>query len=289
MPTIALVTYSGLPGLSADDRLLLPALAERGITAVPVAWDDPAVDWRRFDAAVMRRAWNYHLEHERFDGWLRAMEAAGVRLWNSPALLRWNADKRYLLELAARGVPIAHTRVVEAGDGGSLDAVLESAGWLDAVVKPVVSASAHDTWRVQRPATAEQEGRFRAQRAERAQLVQRFIPQVQQEGEWSLVFFGGAFSHAVMKRPAAGDFRVQHKHGGTSERRDPSPELLNDARAILSRVPFRTLYARVDGCAMAGRLMLMELELLEPSVFLHADPSAAGRFADAIVRSSLTD
>ncbi|HYD51573.1 MAG TPA: hypothetical protein VEA99_03055 [Gemmatimonadaceae bacterium] len=288
MSRIALVTHRGLPRLSPDDQLLVPALAARGVRAEPAAWDDPDVDWSAFDAAVMRSAWNYHLETERFDAWLRQMETSGVRLWNSPALLRWNADKRYLIELSARGVPIAHTRVAERGSDVGLDALLEKAGWHEAVVKPLVSASAHGTWRVSRPVADEDERRFREQVAERGQIVQRFIPQVVREGEWSLVFFGGAFSHAVLKRPASGDFRVQQEHGGTAERVEPTPDLLNDARAILSRVPEQTLYARVDGCALAGRLMLMELELLEPSVFLKADADAAGRFAEAVCRLALT-
>jgi len=122
--------------------------------------------------------------------------------------------------------------------------------------------------------------------------VQRFIPQVVGDGEWSFVFIDGAFSHAALKRPAAGDFRVQREHGGTAEALTPAPALLDDARAVLARLPQptlrhaqgRLLYARVDGCALAGRLLLMELELIEPALFLSADPRAPERLAEAIVR-----
>jgi glutathione synthase/RimK-type ligase-like ATP-grasp enzyme len=284
MPRIALVTYSGLPSLSADDQLLLPALAARGIEARPAAWDDPGVPWREFDLAIVRSTWNYHLDPSGFGAWLDRLEQEQVELWNPPAVLRWNSDKRYLLSLAGKGVPIANTHVVEVGQSASLTDVLEQRGWRDAVVKPVVSASAHETWRVAAPPTEEDEGRFQRLLADRAVMVQRFIPQVVQDGEWSLVFIAGAFSHAIVKRPATGDFRVQAEHGGTAEVRTPTPALLDDARAIMTRVPQRTLYARVDGCALAGRLLLMELELLEPSLFLAFDAKAPGRFAEAVER-----
>jgi glutathione synthase/RimK-type ligase-like ATP-grasp enzyme len=173
---------------------------------------------------------------------------------------------------------------VERGGAGALAALLEDAGWRDVVIKPTVSASAHETWLVRGTPTDEDEARYRRLVDDRAVLVQRFIPQVVGEGEWSFVFVDGAFSHAVLKRPADGDFRVQREHGGSAEARTPTPTLLEDARAVLARLPHATLYARVDGCALAGRLLLMELELIEPSLFLALDDRAAGRLAEAIVR-----
>lgn len=284
MPRIALVTHAGQPELTDDDRLLADALAARGASAAAAPWDDAAVDWGGFDAIVVRSTWNYHHDVERFLGWVTRVEAGPARLLNPPALLRWSAGKRYLFDLARRGVPIVDTVLAEAGEARTLVDIVGGKGWRELVVKPVVSASAHETWRIHGPPTAEDEARFRALVATRAMLVQRYIAQVAGEGEWSFVFVDGAFSHAVVKRPAAGDFRVQKEHGGSATAATPAPDLLNDARAIMARVAPRPLYARVDGCALAGRLLLMELELVEPALFLAHEPRAAERLAEAVLR-----
>lgn len=287
MTRLALVTHAALPQLSDDDRLLLPCLEAHGMHAEPAAWDDPSVRWSTYDALVMRSAWNYHLEPDAFQAWLAEIDALGVPLWNPPALLRWNADKRYLFELSRRGVPIPSTQVTEPGGASSLRGLLEERGWTEVVVKPVVSASAHETWRVHGEPTADDEARFARLAADRPMMVQRFVPQVVRDGEWSLMFFAGAFSHAVVKRPIDGDFRVQREHGGTAHRAVPSEQLLDDARVVMRLVPHPTLYGRVDGCSLGGRLLLMELELLEPSLFLGHDQDAPARLADAVARVAL--
>lgn len=284
MTRIALVTHAGQPRLSDDDRLLADALASRGGRAEAAPWDDPAIDWRAFDAVVVRSAWNYHHDVERFLAWVDELAAGPARLLNPPELLRWSAGKRYLFDLARRGVPIADSVLVEAGEARALAAIAGEHRWTELVVKPVVSASAHETWRVRGAPSAADEARFARLVATRAMLVQRYLPQVAEDGEWSFVFVDGVFSHAVVKRPAAGDFRVQREHGGTAASRTPAPALLDDARAVLARVTPCPLYARVDGCALAGRLLLMELELVEPALFLAHAPRAADRLAEAVLR-----
>jgi glutathione synthase/RimK-type ligase-like ATP-grasp enzyme len=281
---IALVTYHRLPGLSADDQLLLGSLAARGIPAEPAAWDDAAVPWGSYDALVIRSTWNYHTVFEAFGAWIDRVEALGIPLWNPPRVLRWNASKTYLRELAERGVDVVPTRWV-AGDGGlKIADVLHDAGWVDAVVKPAVSASAYETWRVDATrVTANDEARFRELCARPGgAMIQRFVPELPRDGEWSLMFVGGEYSHAVLKRPRADDFRVQHEHGGSAESLAPPAHVLETARAIMARAPANWLYARVDGVEIGGRFVLVELEMLEPSMFLAADPGAADRFAAAI-------
>jgi glutathione synthase/RimK-type ligase-like ATP-grasp enzyme len=281
---IALVTYRGLPGLSADDRLLLPGLAGRGIGAEPAAWDDPAVAWDSYEALVIRSTWNYHTSLDAFRAWIDRVDALSVPVWNPPAILRWNASKAYLHDLSVEGVDIVPTRWSTDGGSRELAHVLADAGWSDAVVKPAVSASAYETWRVTSGCvTAEDEARFRrvAGRPGGA-MVQRFVPELAMNGEWSLMFIAGEYSHAVLKRPRAGDFRVQHEHGGSAEPVAPPAHALATARQISTRIPGRWLYARVDGVEIDGKFVLVELELLEPSMFLAAEPGAAGRFAEAI-------
>src|SRR5882724_4397341 len=149
MKRIALATAAKLPTLNDDDRLLIPALAELGFTAVPAVWDAPDVCWDEYrgGAVVVRSCWDYHHRLEEFLAWMTRLERAGVPLWNSPAVLRWNSHKGYLRDLAARGVPIVPTRWLERGRRVGLARLLRDERWSDAVVKPAVSASATDTWR----------------------------------------------------------------------------------------------------------------------------------------------
>jgi len=289
VPTIALVTYPRLPALAPDEHPLIASLATLGIRAIPTVWDDPSVEWTRFDAAVIRSCWDYHLRPAQFFDWVAMVERAGVAIWNPPAVLRWNSRKTYLRDLAAAGVHTVPTVWLGGGpraDLPSLETILAEAGWDDAVVKPVVSASAHETWRLSRAEAHDGAGaddrRLHALIAREGVMVQPFIPQIATNGEWSLQFFGGVFSHAVIKRAAPGEFRVQREFGGTHERVTPPATVLDDARAALRAAPADTLYARVDGVVIDGGLIVTELELLEPSLFLDADPTAPGRFAAAI-------
>jgi glutathione synthase/RimK-type ligase-like ATP-grasp enzyme len=285
---LALVTYRGLPSLSADDQLLLAPLARRGIRAVAAAWDDPAVAWDSYDALVIRSTWNYHTSFDAFRTWIDRVDALGVPVWNPPAILRWNASKTYLRDLAARGVDVVPTRWVERGSSTTLRATLGDAGWLDAVVKPAISASAYETWRVTALNVAPgEEARFSRLTATGDVMIQPFLRELAREGEWSVMFIAGEFSHAVLKRPRDGDFRVQHEHGGSAALRTPPAHVLATARTIVTRAPGRSLYARVDGVEIGGKFVLVELELLEPSMFLATDPRAPERFAAAIELRSM--
>jgi glutathione synthase/RimK-type ligase-like ATP-grasp enzyme len=275
------VTWRGLPALSGDDRLAVEALAARGCDVIPAVWDDPAVDWASFEAAIVRSTWDYHHRPAEFLGWISRMEALEIQLWNPAPLLRWNHDKRYLTELATRGVPAVPTLTVARGDRRTLRDTLAATDWDEVVVKPAVSASAHETWRTSRARAELDAGRFAALTRTGDVLVQPYLPEVER-GEWSLCFFGGRYSHAVLKRPRAGDFRVQSELGGEVLNATPAAALVESAAAILALLPQPWLYARVDACEVGGALMLMELELIEPTLFFRADPAAPARFAEAL-------
>lgn len=278
---VALVTCGSLRELNDDDRPLLTELWSLGIEAEPAVWDDPAVDWKRYDAAVIRSAWDYHLTPAAFFSWLSRLEALGVAVWNPAPVIRANADKSYLKELEAAGVRVVPTAWVERGAGTKLDAVLEARGWDDAVVKPAVSAGAFRTRRVRRGLSDGQEALDHAL-AHSAAMVQPFLPEIAEEGEWSFVFIGGQYSHAVLKTPRAGDFRVQEEHGGRTVRREPPPGLLIQARDAAIAGPRPWLYARVDGVRRGGDLLIVELELIEPFLFLSYAPGAARKLAEAV-------
>lgn len=282
-PRVALVTCANLPQLTPDDRLLADALRDRGVDPVPAVWDEPATDWRSFHRVVLRSPWDYHLRPREFAAWLDAREGDGVRMVNPAPLVRWNVHKSYLSELARAGVPVLETVGLPRGRASALAALMDARGWADVVVKPAVSASAHRTFRVSRADAASLEESLDAILRDGDALVQPLAPEVLEQGEWSIVFLGGRFSHAVLKRGAAGEFRVQEEFGGRAETRDPGGALLPQAEAALQAAPGPTAYARVDGIERDGRFVLMELELVEPVLYLGRDPEAPGRLADAIL------
>jgi len=284
MKRIALATAAKLPLLNDDDRLLIPALGELGFAAVPAVWDAPAVCWEEFQAVVVRSCWDYHERLEEFLAWVTRLERAGVPLWNPPAVLRWNSHKSYLRDLAARGVPIVPTRWLARSRPVDLATLLRDAGWRDAVVKPAVSASAAGTWRTSTETATTDQGRLNELLLAGDVMVQPFVSEVRDAGEWSILFFGERYSHAVLKRPAVDDYRVQWEFGGSAVTLAPPPGLVADATAVMAAVQGQPLYARVDGVERAGRLVLMELELVEPHLFLGWDADATGRLAGALAK-----
>lgn len=277
---VALVTYAALPDLSQDDRLLRDALRERGANVDAVVWDDRRVRWTRYDAVVVRSTWDYHHRADEFRAWIERMERDRVALWNPPGLLRWNLHKRYLIELAERGVSVVPTLLVPRGSEEALESIVHARGWREVVVKPAVSATA---WKTLAGADAT-EAAFRELAAAEDVLVQPFLEEVREAGEWSLVFVAGELSHAVIKRPRAGDFRVQNDFGGTAEAATPEGSVVEQAQRTLATVGQPWLYARVDGVVRGGTLLLMELELTEPALFFGKSVSAAAKCADAILR-----
>jgi glutathione synthase/RimK-type ligase-like ATP-grasp enzyme len=283
--SIALVTCEGLPDLTPGDQLLAVALTARGVAASAMTWSDPTANWDRFGAIIVRSTWDYFIRAAEFVAWLDALEHGSAPVWNPVRTLRWNHDKRYLRELAARGVRVVPTTWVPRGSDAELHEIAAAQRWHDVVIKPAISASAHQTWRSTNIASAEDGARFRSQCATGDLMLQAYLPTIERSGEWSLVFIEGQFTHAVRKLPRAGDFRVQAQHGGTVIADSPPARLVEDASRALSAAPTPTLYARVDGCEVNGGLVLMELELLEPDLFLGHSQAAVDLLADAIHRS----
>ncbi len=287
---IAFATCRDMPELRPDECLPIAPLARLGITAEPAIWDDPAVRWEKYGSVILRTVWDYHLRAAAFLEWVQRLEERGVRLWNSAPLVRWNIDKRYLLDLAAGGVRIIPTVVFEEGARVDVKRELEQRGWPRAVVKPAVSASAYRTVVVEAHdavAAGRAQAEVDALLATGACLLQPFVAEVVEQGEWSFAFFDGRFSHAILKRPQPGDFRVQEEHGGIIRAAIPPPALLEQAQQALECIPGPWLYARVDGVETAGALSVMELELIDPAFYFDRDPAAAERFAACVYHRSL--
>jgi glutathione synthase/RimK-type ligase-like ATP-grasp enzyme len=247
-------------GGTAEDRLLAEMLAGSGVSVSPVSWDGESA-WGDVDGVLIRSCWDYHLRPEEFRAWLDRLDEAGVTTWNPTALVRWNMDKRYLLDLEQNGVPIVPTVVSERVGSDDVDHLCDSVGDDELVVKPVVGATSYGLERVERGKVVELEGPG-------PWLVQPFLREVLDHGEWSLMFFSGRHSHSVIKKAAPGEFRVQKEWGG-SARRARAPEtfvaVATAALAVLDEMP---VYARVDLALCAGAPCVMELELIEPELYL---------------------
>jgi glutathione synthase/RimK-type ligase-like ATP-grasp enzyme len=278
---LALATCAHLPGVHPDDGHLAVSLRRLGIEPTACIWNDPAVDWSRFDAVLMRTTWDYFKHFADFTCWL---ERLPVPVINDRPLLRWNSDKRYLLELERLGIDIIPTRIASANQ---LPETLAAMPGQQVVVKPTVSGGG---WHTLRGVAGENTfGRALAQLpAELDYLVQPFVPEIVSAGECSLLFFDGQFSHAIRKRAARGDYRVQSEFGGSVEPLQPDPAMIAIAGRVLAAVAAighgDAAYGRVDGVVVDGRFRLMELEMIEPSLFLAERPDAAERFAGNLRR-----
>jgi len=281
-PRIAIATCTGYDDLKVDDELLREALAARGATAEPVVWDGPDPGWDAYDLCLVRSTWDYHDKHEEFLGWARRVEAA-TTLRNPAETIAWNSDKAYLGELAAAGVPTVPTVWVEPGERIDVEAVLAERAWTEAVIKPTVDLGAKNLHRV-RAGAGEAEAALSAALARETAMVQPFLPSLEAEGELSLIYIDGEMTHAVRKRPAPGDFRVQSIWGGTFEPASPSAVAIEIGDQALARLDEAPLYARVDLVSgPTGDLCLIELELIEPNLYLSTNPTAAIRLANAVL------
>ena len=268
-----------------EDRILSEALVSSGFEVSRVDWANPEIDWRRFDAIVIRQTWDYFERLDEFRTWIDRVEPL-TRVINPVEVMHWNCDKRYLIELADAGVPTVSTIVVERQEPvPSLAGLLERHGFTEAVIKPAVSGAGRETYRIRGKDTSALENDWQRLVAAEAMLLQPFIPAIIEHGEVSLIVIDGEVTHAVRKIAAEGEFRVQDDHGGTVHAYTPGKREAGVARTALAAVPGRVSYARVDLVDGADGPLVMELELIEPELFFRRHAGAAGRLAAAVARA----
>ncbi|MFI9250528.1 RimK family alpha-L-glutamate ligase [Streptomyces sp. NPDC053069] len=275
--TVACVTCTRLPGLCEDDQPLLSALRSRGIEPVPVAWDDPTVDWSAFPLVVVVSPWDYPDRSAEFLAWYERV-ASVTTIANSLDAVRANHHKRYLADLAAAGAPVIPTEIVD--DPGHARAVARRHGWADAVVKPATALGGRGVTLL----SAVSATSFGDAPGSGEWCLQPFLSNVRGEGEISVVHIDGRLSHALVKRPPAGEIRVHEGYGGTHEPYPVTAELAEAADAVMDAAGCRDeLYARVDLIrADDGRLQLVELDVTSPCLFFCHRPEAAAAFAEAV-------
>ncbi len=275
---IALATCLKLPKPDPDRKPLIDAILAQGAEAEWLAWDDPKADFSRFDLCVLRSTWNYIHVLPLFLEWIERTSQL-CRVMNPPDVLRWNSDKSYLGELAQEGVPVIPTIPVPKGSSPSLDRLLGGRSWSRIVIKPRFGAGSFATRRFQEPCGAEARDFLERSSAERDMMIQPYLPSVEGPGEKALVWIAGELTHAIRKAPRFGTDDEK-----TSEALRIAPDEREFAERILRPWAGRLLYGRVDVARDEdGKLLLMELELLEPSLFLIEEPRALDRLARACV------
>ena len=276
MPKIAFATYSELPNLSENDRLLIPFFQEKGYEIIPEIWDNPETNWEQYDAVLIRSTWDYYLNPEKFKSWVSTFINSKTKLFNAPEIILKNSHKFYLKELFDQGVNIIPTifssENVKAND---------LTKWEKVVIKPAVSAGSHET-EVFETAAITQEI-LDAKIAKGDWLIQPFLEEIQDAGEISMLFFGGKFSHAIQKVPKSGDFRVQKQFGAQYLKFSPSNELLSIAITIVEIAGKESTYARVDGVMTKNGFLLMEVEMIEPDLFFEHAVEEPRKLAEVVL------
>lgn len=280
---IGLVTYSGLPELTASDRLTIPMFGERGLIAEPVVWNDPAVRWQEFSLLLMRSAWDSHLDPPVFARWLDRLADLGVKLLNPLGLVRQNQHKFYLRFLEEQGIRIIPTRFIDRTDRLDISAVL-GGGWAKAVIKPAISANSYSTELFDVRDFQRVQQQYQGIARERELLVQEFMPEIQRFGEISMVFINRRYSHTVLKSAGPKEFRVQADFGGQSRYFRARRAVVDAAAEVLRQFPGDILYARVDGVVRDKEFYLMEIELTDPELYFDHCPEARKRFVDAVMK-----
>ncbi|MBC7690290.1 MAG: hypothetical protein H7222_00845 [Methylotenera sp.] len=273
---IGIVTCEKMPHLNPRENSLVECLRAEKFEVVPYVWSRPEHERKKYDVILIRSPWDYFERLEEFSAWLERLPAR--RVFNPREILKWNLDKVYLRELESRGVRIVPTKWIRSATSQDLRQAIAFSGLNELVLKPTRSAAAFKTVRFKKTELPEF-GQFEGL----SMMLQPMAREILSEGEWSLIYFGGRFSHALLKRPASGDFRVQYLHGGTESRVvAPDAALLDFGSQVIEAVGTKLLYARVDFVRLEGVPHLMELEVLEPDLFFHLDPEAPRRFVNVL-------
>ncbi|MGV3585632.1 MAG: ATP-grasp domain-containing protein [Adhaeribacter sp.] len=269
---LALVTYADegkYPGEGTrEDAQLKEYLTKKGLDIKYEIWTDPNVNWQQYEAIILKSPWDYFDKVDLFQNWLNNLDQKKVRVLNPTSVVRWNLNKEYLLQVEKAGFATVPTSLLKQQRNFKAAPFFEIWNTDSLIVKPVVSGGAKNTFVISQSEAGIYENQLNQLLQEEAFLVQPFIPEIQSKGEYSLIFFNGYFSHCVLKVPQHGDFRVQHYFGGAIIPTSPPTHILEYAQHLLKQFAPGSLYARVDGLESNGKFRLMELELIEPLLYL---------------------
>jgi glutathione synthase/RimK-type ligase-like ATP-grasp enzyme len=268
--------------LFTEDKLLQRGFEAQGFDADIVVWSQPDINWNYYDIALIRSTWDYLDQKDLFLEVLAQIEASTCILLNPLEAVRWNIDKHYLFDLERWGVPIIPTYLASHVETDTFHRIFTDKGWRTAIIKPMVGLAASYTHKVPLDELEDTLRTLKANHSQQEFMIQPFIESVVNEGEWSFIYFDRNLSHALLKKPAPNDYRVQGIYGGTIQRAEPHPDDLAQAQAILNKLPFDILQARLDFIRVDGYLSIIEVELIEPIFSFNLVPESIERLVDAV-------
>ncbi len=267
-----------------EDQLVMTGLIKKGLAVKKVAWTDPNFDWKSTKYVLFRTTWDYAEKFNEFADWLMDV-AFKTKLINSYDLVSWNLDKHYMQDLRLEGVHTVETHFIEPKDTRTLAQIHEELGWERTVLKPAISASAKNTFKLSPENISAHEEIFSKLIFDEAMMLQPFLDNILERGEVSLMLIGGKFTHGVIKKAKPGDFRVQDDFGGSVEDYDPTEQEIALAVKTVEACETVPIYARVDiANDLTGIPAVMELEIIEPEMWFRRNSDAADLLADEIIK-----
>ena len=265
-----------------EQELLKSAFESQGLKVDITYWDNPSYEWQQTKSVLFRTVWDYFERFDEFWEWLEQVKTK-TRLINSYELIKWNIDKHYLRDLKNNGIQVVPTYFADRGNNISLQEIANLNDWKHIVIKPAISASAFNTHKIINDEIEQKEQLFHELLQTHDMLVQPFFPTISELGEASLMVFGGKFTHAILKKAKAGDFRVQDDFGGTVHDYNPTQEEIKFAEKVFQSCTSLPIYGRVDIVWDSNKhIYLSELEIIEPELWIRNRPESANKIAEAV-------
>jgi glutathione synthase/RimK-type ligase-like ATP-grasp enzyme len=285
MKSVAILTSLNMPDLMPYDIEVIGMLNDSGrISAKPIIWETQARELINFDAAIFRTTWGYHEKPQQFLDFFDFLDDIKIPTLNPMKIIRRNFHKFYLRDLIDRGYDVIPTRFIPKNSCSSLSEIIIETGWNKFIVKPAISAGSYRT-HLFGSAEIQNAGKvFDELNRTDDLLVQQYLEEVETLGEFSTIYFNGGYNYTVNKIPQHGDYRVQFTYGGKYRQIEPDEAIREATRQIASQFVDECLYVRVDGLYSEGRFMLMEVEMLEPDLYMNINPQAKQEFVKAILR-----
>jgi glutathione synthase/RimK-type ligase-like ATP-grasp enzyme len=278
---VALLSMDSLENFHTYDKLLIEPMKSLGWIAEEVSWRNEKINWADYDAVIVRSTWDYQNDPEKFIKVLEKINSVS-HLENDLDLMKWNMNKNYLFQLKLKGVTIVDTIWEKSFNSILANDYFSRLDTDEIILKPNVSANADNTFRLTKEKLKDNLSQLEKVFPSREFMVQPFLKNIINEGEYSLFFFDGKFSHSVLKKPKERDFRVQEEHGGNIQPKEVPAEMISIAENIINKLSTIPLYGRVDLVRTSkNEFALMELELIEPSLYLNKDEHSPLRFAKA--------
>ncbi|HSP87177.1 MAG TPA: hypothetical protein VLN45_03535 [Ignavibacteriaceae bacterium] len=280
MKKVIFLSMDSLVGFVCYDRLAFEALKKIGWHAEEISWRNSNVNWNDYDAVIVRSSWDYQSDPIKFSEVLEKINNSNAHLENDLSVMKWNMNKKYLKDLEEKGIRIVETFWEKSFRSEKFEEYFNLLNSKEIVIKPNISASAENTFKLMKDNFIDELKNLKNIFSNREFMVQKFMKNIVDEGEYSLFYFGGEFSHSVLKVPKKNDFRVQEEHGGKITLIKPDNEIKKQSEKILGKLKQVPLYARIDLVRTGDNdFALIELELIEPSLYFNFDNDSPQRFA----------